>query len=314
MELLRGLHDLQRRTARDAVRCAVAIGNFDGVHLGHQALVRTARELGASARVRSAVLTFEPHPREYFGPADAPARLMRLRDKAEALASLGLERLCVVRFDERLQRMHVAEFVDAVLVRGLGARDVIVGEGFRFAAEREGTVDALRVAGRACGFDVHVVPAVTLDGARVSSTRVRAALAAGDLELAKRLLGRHYRITGRVIRGQQLGRTLGYATANMRLHRRKLPLTGIFAVRVGGVDGVRAGVASLGTRPTVHGVEPLLETHVFDFAGDLYGRRLDVDFVAKLRDETKFDSLDALVAQMHVDARQAREILAARAA
>lgn len=314
MELLRGLHDWQRRTARDAVRCAVAIGNFDGVHLGHQALVRRTRELAAASGMPSAVLTFEPHPREYFDPVGAPARLMRLREKAEALAALGVERLCVVRFDERLRGMHAPEFVDAVLVRGLGARHVVVGDGFRFAARREGTVETLRATGAASGFEVHVVAAVALDGARVSSTRVREALASGDLELAKRLLGRHYRMSGRVIRGQQLGRTLGYATANMRLHRRKLPLSGIYAVRVAGAEGACTGVASLGTRPTVNGVEPLLETHVFDFAGDLYGRRLDVDFVAKLRDETKFDSLDALVAQMHLDARQAREILAARAA
>lgn len=314
MELLRGLHDLQRRTARDAVRSAVAIGNFDGVHLGHQALVRRARELAAAAGARSTVLTFEPHPREYFAPAEAPPRLMRLREKYDALAALGVERLCVVRFDEALQRMHAAEFVDAVLARGLGARHVVVGEGFRFAARREGSVETLRTAGGSHGFETHVVAAVTVDGVRVSSTRVREALAAGDLELAKRLLGRHYRMSGRVIRGQQLGRTLGYATANMRLHRPKLPLSGIFAVRVAGAGAACTGVASLGTRPTVNGVEPLLETHVFDFAGDLYGRRLDVDFVAKLRDETKFDSLDALVAQMHLDARQAREILAARAA
>lgn len=314
MELLRGLPDLQRRTARDAVRCAVAIGNFDGVHLGHQALVRRTRELATGAGLAAAVLTFEPQPREYFDAAGAPPRLMRLREKCGALAPLGVDRLGVVRFDDHLRRMRAPEFIDAVLVRGLGARHVIVGEGFRFAAGREGTVETLRAAGAVHGFEVHVVPAVTLDGARVSSTRVRDALAAGDLDLARRLLGRHYRMSGRVIRGRQLGRALGYATANMRLHRTRLPLSGIFAVRVGGVDGACTGVASLGTRPTVDGVEPLLETHVFDFAGDLYGRRLDVDFVAKLRDETKFDSLDALVAQMHLDARQAREILAARAA
>jgi riboflavin kinase/FMN adenylyltransferase len=319
LELVRGLPNLNgSRRLRDGgvpCGCAIAIGNFDGVHLGHQALIRTARTRAAELGVPSAVLTFEPYPREYFDPASAPPRLMRLREKYEAIAALGVDALIVARFDAKLQCQRAAEFVDGVLVRGLGARHVVVGEGFRFAARREGSVETLRAAGAEAGFGVDAVSSVALDGDRVSSTRVREALGAGRLELARRLLGREFRLSGRVIAGNRLGRTLGYPTANLRLHRAKLPLSGIFAVRVGGIGtGEYDAVASLGTRPTVGGTEPLLEVHVFDFDGDLYGRRLDVDFVAKLRDEAKFASLDALVVQMHDDSRRAREILAARAA
>lgn len=319
MELVRGLHNLDSDPPSDegsATRgCAVAIGNFDGVHLGHQALIRTARARAKESGLAAAVLTFEPYPREYFDRANAPARLMRLREKCAVLAALGVDRLVVARFDARLQVLRAQEFIERVLVRLLGVRHVVVGEGFRFAARREGDVDTLRAAGATLGFGVDAVPAVLLEGERVSSTRVRTALAAGDLELVRRLLGRPYRLSGRVIEGARLGRTLGYPTANVRLLRERLPLQGIYAVQVEGIGSrPRDGVVSLGTRPTVGGVEPLLEVHVFDFDGDLYGQRLEVDFVAKLRDEERFGSLDALVAQMHRDARRAREILAARAA
>jgi riboflavin kinase/FMN adenylyltransferase len=312
MQLVRGLP----HSTGDTRGSAVAIGNFDGVHLGHQALLRATLERGAGSGARVTVLTFEPHPREYLDPAGAPPRLMRVTEKCLALEAHGVERLVVMRFDERLRSLDAAAFIAHVLVRGLSARHVIVGEGFRFGCGRAGTVATLRAAGATAGFEVVTVPAVALDGERVSSTRVRAALAAGDLPAAERLLGRPFVLCGRVIAGARLGRQLGFATANMRLHRARLPLGGIFAVQVRGADGgrVRDGVASLGTRPTVNGVEPLLEAHLFDFAGDLYGRRLSVEFVAKLRDEERFVSLAALTEQMHRDAARAREILAARAA
>jgi len=302
--------------ASELAGSALALGNFDGVHLGHQALVRAARERALATGARLAVLTFEPHPREYFDPAAAPPRLMRLGEKCAALDALGVERLVVLRFDAHLQHLVPEAFIEQALCRGLGARHVVVGEGFRFGCRRAGTIETLTVAGAQAGFEVVAVPSVTADGERVSSTRVRAALGAGDLAGAERLLGRPYAMSGRVIYGQQLGRRLGFPTANLRLHRRAAPLTGVFAVEVRGIDGRprAAAVASLGTRPTVGGGETLLEAHVFDFDGDLYGRRLSVDFVAKLRDEEKFPSLDALVAQMHADAARAREILAARAA
>ncbi|HUO78710.1 MAG TPA: bifunctional riboflavin kinase/FAD synthetase [Steroidobacteraceae bacterium] len=312
MHLFRGLTNCRT----DGRGVAVAIGNFDGVHLGHQALVRAARERALASGARLAALTFEPHPREYFDAAAAPPRLMRLGEKCAALAALGVESLIVLRFDARLQHQTAEDFVAQTLCRGLGARHVVVGEGFRFGCRRAGTIETLAAAGARAGFEVVAVPSVTADGVRVSSTRVREALGAGNLAAAARLLGRPYAMTGRVIYGQQLGRRLGYPTANLRLHRRATPLGGVFAVEVGGLDGrpAAAAVASLGNRPTIGGGETLLEVHLFDFDGDLYGRRLSVDFVAKLRDEEKFPSLDALVVQMHADATRAREILAARAA
>lgn len=308
MQIIRGLVNL-RPSSRGL---AVTIGNFDGVHLGHRAildrLLLRARELGVPA----AVLTFEPNPREYFDPANAPARLMRLRDKAAALAGAGVDRLVLLRFDERLRALGPAEFVEQVLAGAMGARHVVIGSGFRFGRGRSGTVEVLESLGRRVGFGVDAVEPVMLDGERVSSTRVRAALAAGDLPAVRRLLGRDFSISGRVMGGRRLGRTLGYPTANMRLHRRVTPLHGVFAVRVRGLgEGARPGVASLGTRPTVGGGELLLETHLFDFEGDLYGRYLEVEFVARLRDELKFPDLDSMLARMHVDAAEARRLLAA---
>jgi riboflavin kinase / FMN adenylyltransferase len=296
--------------ARDRQGCVLAIGNFDGVHLGHQALVRRVRAHAAQAGLRSAVLCFEPTPLEFLDPARAPVRLMRLRDKAAALAALGIERLYVLRFDEALKNSSPADF-ERLLARSLGAERVVVGEGFRYAHRRAGEVASLAAGGAREGYAVEVVPPVLAGGARVSSTRVREALAGGELALARELLGRDYRISGRVVRGARLGRELGFATANMRLRRRP-PLLGIYAVRALIEGRLRPAVASLGTRPTVAAdAEPLLETHVFDFDGDLYGRRIAVDFVAKLRDEARFADLAALTAQMHDDARRARAILAA---
>ncbi len=312
MQLVRGLSNL----GSDLRGAAVAIGNFDGVHLGHQALIEAAAARARVSGARRVVLTFDPHPREFMDPAGAPPRLMRVTEKCLALEALGVERLIVMRFDARLQCLGAEEFIRQVLVDALGARHIVVGEGFRFGRGRAGTVAGLAAAAAAGRFEVVTVPGVMLDGERVSSTRVRTALAAGDLATAGRLLGRRYALGGRVVAGARLGRTLGFATANMRLHRPRLPLQGIFAVKVRGVPGheYHDGVASLGTRPTVNGVEPLLETHLFDFAGDLYGRRLSVEFIEKLRDEERFVSLEALTEQMHRDAARAREILAVRAA
>jgi riboflavin kinase/FMN adenylyltransferase len=312
MELVRGLNNLRP----DGRGAAVAVGNYDGVHLGHQALTRIALERAAAEGLRAVVLTFEPHPREYFDPVNAPARLMRIADKCTALAALGIDRVVMVRFDARLQALTPDEFIERVLLTGLGARHVVVGEGFRFGCRRAGSVATLRAHAELHGFAVSAVPSVLLDGRRVSSTAVRAALAGGDLVTAARLLGRSYSMSGRVVAGRRLGRELGYATANIPVHRRRLPLGGIYAVRVHGIagHGGRDGVASLGTRPTIGGLEPLLEAHVFDFAGDLYGQRLEVEFIAKLRDEAKFASLAELVEQMHDDAARARQILGCRAA
>lgn len=290
--------------------CVVAIGNFDGLHLGHQAIIGRLQAAGRDERLPTAVLTFEPHPREYFAPKAAPARLMRLRDKAEALAAAGVDEMRVLRFGARLSHWDATEFIDRVLKRALGAKRVVIGEGFVFGHGRGGDVGMLRDEGRRRGFGVEEVPPFEVDGLRASSTRVREALAAGRMDEAKTLLGRDYRMSGRVVEGAKLGRRLGFPTANIRLHRRVSPVGGVFAVRVSGLAlDRRPAIASVGTRPTVAGTEWLLEVHVFDFAGELYRQRLDVDFVAKLREEVAFGDLGAMTEQMHRDAAIARERL-----
>ena len=306
MELIRGMHNLRERHRG----CVATIGNYDGVHRGHQHMIAAVRARADELGVPAVVITFEPTPREFFeGPA-APSRLTRLREKLQALALYGVDRVVVLRFDRCMQGMGADEFVQRLLVDGLGVRHVVVGHDFHFARRREGTIETLRAAGAAHGFTVAEVGQFLLAGERVSSSLVREALNRGDLERATRLLGRPYRMAGRVRLGKRLGRTLGYPTANLALQRKVVPLWGIFAVRVSGAGLVDyPAVSSLGTRPTVNGTDPLLEVHLFDFDGDLYGRHLDVDFVARLRDEQKFESLDALVAQMNRDAAAARALL-----
>ena len=310
MELVRGLHNLRAEHRG----CALTIGTFDGVHVGHQAMIARLCEHAKRLGVPATLLTFEPTPREYLDPARAPARLTRLRERLPLFARAGVERCIVLRFDEHLRTVRGAEFVERLLDKRLGARALMVGHDFRFGFKGEADVEALRKAAPAHGFEVDVLPPVTLDGERVSSSGVRAALASGDLERAARWLGRLYSMCGRVVEGERLGRKLGYPTANLRLQRRASPLEGIFAVRVRGVEpgSARAGVASLGTRPTVDGSEMLLEAHVFDFDGNLYGRLLEVEFVARLREERRFDDLGALVDQMNEDALHARAILEKR--
>jgi riboflavin kinase/FMN adenylyltransferase len=280
--------------------CAVAIGNFDGLHLGHQAILATLARISRESSLPATVLTFEPHPREYFAPRSCPARLMRLRDKAERLEASGVRRLRVLRFDAALSAWDGVTFIDRVLDRALGAKRVVIGEGFRYGRDRGGDVTLLRSQGARRGFVVDEVPPVEFAGTRVSSTRVRAALAAGSLGEAKSLLGRDYRISGRVIPGERLGRRLGIPTANIRLQRRVPSSVGLDRA---------PGVASVGTRPTVGGAQWLLEVHLFDFDGDLYRQRLAVDFIARLRDEVHYPDLATMTAQMHRDMRQARELL-----
>jgi len=310
MQLVRGLHNLRPRHRG----CVLTIGNYDGLHLGHQAMLRTLRQHAGRLNVPAAVMCFEPSPLEFLSSrrpgAVIPARLSRFREKFNNLAAYPIDRMICVRFDARMQEVTPQSFVKDILVDGLGVRWIVVGNDFRFAHARQGNTALLRELGPQFGFGVDEMAPYLVDGVRVSSSLVRDALAAGDLPRAAKFLGRPYRMSGKVIAGQQLGRTLGFPTANLRLHRRTIPMTGIFAVRVTGA-GLNAApaVASLGTRPTVNGSEPLLEAHVFDYAGNLYGKNLHVDFVARLRDELKFPNLDEMVVQMKVDARQAREIL-----
>lgn len=288
----------------------VCIGAFDGLHLGHRALVRHAVERARERGLPAVALGFEPLPREFFAAATPPPRLTLPRQKIEGLRALGVDVIGLLRFNARLAAMSATDFVRQVLVARLRAREVWVGPDFRFGHDRAGDLALLRGLGRQYGFIADEIAPVAIDGERVSSTRIRKALASGDFAAAARLLGRPYSIGGRVVRGRQLGRTLGFPTANLRFGRKSPALSGIFAARVHGVGrDAMSAVASLGTRPTVAGTEPLLEAHLFDFDGDLYGRHVDVEFVARLRDEETFPDLPALVAQMHRDATQARALL-----
>jgi riboflavin kinase/FMN adenylyltransferase len=289
----------------------VAIGAFDGLHLGHQAILSEVRRRAEAAGLVPAVISFDPLPRAYFSKEPVP-RLSGMREKAEGMTAAGIRELLSLRFDRALTEMSAEDFVRKVIVGRMGAREVWVGEDFRFGHRRGGDFALLQTMGPELGFTAHAVPPVIVEGERVSSSRVRTLLAEGDFAGATRLLGRPFVIDGHVERGKQLGRTLGYPTANVHLGDRVSPILGIFAVRIGIGDGPCSwpGVASLGFRPTVNEVrEPLLEAHLFDFSGDLYGQRIGVEFVRKLRDEEKFDDLDALTAQMRQDEVAARQAL-----
>jgi len=289
----------------------VCVGAFDGVHLGHRALLARVHERAAELALTPLAITFEPIPREFFARGVAVPRLAGAREKLALLLDAGAQTLLSLRFDAKLAAMPAESFIDDILVARANVRELWVGADFRFGHARRGDVALLREAGARLGFSVEVMPDVRAGSERVSSSAIRAHLAAGEFDAAAAGLGRRFSIGGHVVRGQQLGRQLGWPTANIRLGRRTSPVAGIFAVRVHGI-AVQAmpSVASLGVRPTVGGGgEPLLEAHLFDFDGDLYGRRIEVEFVAKLRDEQKFDDLDAMVQQIDRDAQEARAIL-----
>ncbi len=305
MEVVRGMHNLRPRHRG----CVATIGNFDGVHRGHRMILDRLRALAAEAGVPATLVTFEPQPREFFEGREVPARLTRLREKLCLLREAGLERVLLLPFNERLAALSAQAVVDDILVAGLGVRHLLVGDDFRFGRGREGDFALLERAGREAGFAVEHLPTLEDDGERVSSSRVRDALASGDLALAERLLGHPYFVMGRVTYGRQLGRQLGVPTANVPLHRYRAALEGVFAVEVDGLGPRRPGVANIGVRPTVEGREPLLEVHLFDYTGDCYGALLTTFFRAKIRDEWKFDSLDALKAQIARDADAARSLL-----
>ncbi|MBI3900131.1 MAG: bifunctional riboflavin kinase/FAD synthetase [Gammaproteobacteria bacterium] len=309
MELIRGLHNLRP----DHRGCVVTIGNFDGIHLGHQAVITQLHERAQALAVPSLIMFFEPQPAEYFRPQAMPARLMRLREKLLTLREQPIDRVLCVRFDDRVAALDAEVFIEQILRRGLDARYVVVGDDFRFGHKRRGDLDMLVRAGRQHGFDVAAMPTFRIDGERVSSTRIRAALAAGDLTTAAKLLGRPYRMCGRVAHGDKIGRQIGVPTANIALHRRHAAIQGIFAVKTSGLSAKPlAGVASIGTRPTVGGVKPLLEVHLFDFDGEIYGRHIAVDFLHKLRDERRFDSVEEMRAQIMDDIERARDYFVVR--
>ena len=292
---------------------AVTIGNFDGLHLGHQAMLTRLQDVARTRGLPSCVLSFEPHPREFFTPDQAPARLSSLREKAECLQRLGIDRLHIFRFDRAFSALSADAFIEQALGRTLQARYVLVGDDFRYGARRMGDFALLERAGQSLGFDAEFLPTVEVAGERASSTAVRQALAEGDLTHAARLLGRPYSISGHVVHGDKLGRDIGFPTANIQLKHNRPPLMGIFAIELYGLDGAPLpGVASLGKRPTVKNPDapPVLEVHLFDFNADIYGRRVHVDFLHKLRDEAKYPDLDTLVAQIQRDVDNAKHFLA----
>lgn len=305
MQLIRGLHNLRPEHRGNAV----TIGNFDGVHLGHQAMVAALKQRADALGLPALVMCFEPQPQEFFADAagrDAPARLMTWRDKVEALAEAGADRVLLVRFDERFRAFTAQGFIDDLLVSALGARHVLVGDDFRFGCDRSGDHALLTARGQQQGFSVGQMPTVTVADQRVSSTRLRAAVAQADFALAEALSGRAFAVSGHVVHGDKLGRTLGLPTANLLMRRQVLPLRGVFAVEVFGADAsdpTRAwpAVANVGSRPTVQGVQARCESFLLNFSGDLYGRRLRVVFRHKLRDEQRFPSLDALKTAIEAD-------------
>lgn len=302
MLIFRGLHS----TGKTPV--ALTIGNFDGVHLGHQALLKKLKMAAQLLGLPTAVLVFEPHPREFFTPQEAPARLTPMREKLGFLASLGVDRVYVCRFNSSFAQMSAADFVHA-LHEKLAAKYVLIGDDFRFGNRRSGDYALMEKIGSQQGFKVEVMHSVLHKDVRISSTAVRVALAGGDLCVAERYLGRPYSISGRVVHGDGLGRNLGFPTANIRLKHNRTPLAGIFVVKVQG-DGLppTQGVASLGVRPTVkQNGKPVLEVHLFDYSGNLYNKQLRVDFLHKLRDEVKYLDLKSLTQQIEIDVSNAKQ-------
>ena len=287
---------------------ALTIGNFDGVHLGHQAMLARLKEAANRLGLDTCVMTFEPHPREFFAPDQAPTRLTSLREKLELLAAAGVERVQVCHFNFDFAKIGAEDFIARILHRGLAARWILVGDDFRFGARRAGDFAMLQASSAQHGFEVAEMPSFTVGDLRVSSTAVREALASGDLDLARRLLGRFYSISGRVVGGDKLGKKIGFPTANLQLRHNRPPLSGIFVVEVHGATGtVLRGVASLGVRPTVHEAgKPVLEVHLFDFNQEIYGRHLRVDFLHKLRNEEKYPDLETLVKQIARDVENAK--------
>ncbi|MEK7207204.1 MAG: bifunctional riboflavin kinase/FAD synthetase [Pseudomonadota bacterium] len=303
MEFIRGWHNLKPRHRG----CVATIGNFDGVHLGHQAVIGQLAEKAEELGLPTQVILFEPQPQEFFHPKTAVPRLMRLREKLQALRRYSVGRVLCLRFNARFATMEPEDFIQHILVERLGVRYLVVGDDFHFGNKRRGDFDMLAAAGRQHGFQVVNMHTVAIDGERVSSTRIRAALAQADLALAEKLLGRPYRMCGRVAHGDKLGRTLGFPTANIHLHRKVTPIKGVFAVEVFGLNNEpRAGAANIGTRPTVGGTRTLLEVHLLDFNENIYGAYVQVNFLHKLREELRFETIEELKQWIHKDVEDVR--------
>lgn len=309
------MHTWRRSLIRGKTPVALTIGNFDGVHLGHQAMLIRLKDAAKQLGLPACVMTFEPHPREFFAPDQAPARLTSLREKLKYLIQAEVDCIHICRFNYDFARVSPEQFITRILNRELSVRWLLVGDDFRFGARRAGDFAMLQAYSSANGFTVEAMPSVAIDDQRISSTATRQALAAGNLNQARKLLGRPYSISGRVIDGDKLGKQIGFPTANIQLKYNHPPLSGIFVVAVHGVmkaspETVLPGVASLGVRPTIHeNGKPVLEVHLFDFNQDIYGQHLQVDFLHKLRDEEKYADIDTLIVQIKKDVVQAKDFL-----
>lgn len=311
MEIIRGVRNLKPHH-RESV---VTIGNFDGVHRGHQAILSRVRERADALGKPSMLICFEPQPKEFFDTFNAPARLTRFREKVIQLGKHGVDLVLCFKFDEATRSMPASRFVE-ILGKDIGASALFVGDDFRFGADRSGDFALLQQAGADYGFDVTDMKTIAFDDDRVSSTRIRECLQEGDLDEAEALLGRPYSIVGKVVHGRRLGRELGWPTANIQLHRYRAPIDGVYAVEVTGLDRSYQGVANVGVRPTLNdgNLKPLLEVHLFDFEGQIYGQTVEVLFRAKIREEFRFDGLDALKAQIQRDVDNALDFFEGRAA
>lgn len=305
MELIRGPYNLKSRHQD----CVASVGSFDGVHLGHQAILRRLLDKSLEYNRPSVAITFEPLPREYFAQTSAPPRLMCLRDKLEIFASLGIDRCLCIPFNQRTAAQEASDFLSTVLIEGLDIRYLVIGDDFCFGKNRAGDSHYLASASRQYGFELENLPTHFVGMDRVSSTAIRALLYRGEMHTAYNLLGKHYSLTGRVCCGDQRGRTLGFPTANILLKKIRCPIRGVFAVAVTQANkkGFQEGVANIGIRPTFGGHKTMLEVHLLDFKDDIYGQRLRVNFLHKIRDEKKFESLTALKTQIEEDCRQTRE-------
>lgn len=305
MELIRGLQNINASHHG----CVLTIGKFDGVHLGHQAVLRNLLEKAKSLNLPSAVMVFEPQPEELFAPEQAPARLSLLRDKYNALKAIGIDRLFCVRFSRTFSNMSPKDFVQSLLVKQLGVEFLVVGDDFKFGHKRLGDYAFLKQHSIVCGFDLASTQSFRLHDSRISSTAIREALAKSDFTSVNVMLGRAFCVSGKVVHGEKNGRKIGFPTANILLNRHKSPVSGVFACRARTKDAWYDAVVNVGNRPTLNGTKIQLEAHLFDFNADLYGQHIKVDFVDKIRDEIKFANFAALQAQISLDAKKARQIL-----
>ena len=308
MQLIRGLSHLEPFKNG----CVLSIGNFDGLHLGHRAVIRKLVERGKVLGLPVVIMFFEPQPLEYFLGDNAPSRLMRLREKVIEMAKLPVDNLLIVRFNQNFANRDAEQFIEHILINTLNVKHLVIGDDFHFGKARRGNFAMLKEKGRLNGFTVEDTGSFQLGGLRISSTLIRDALVAGDLKRAEKLLGHCYSVCGRIAHGDKLGRTIGYPTANIRMHRKNTPVNGVFAVTMTGIDGLEfEGVANVGTRPTLDGGSKVtLETYLFDFNKEIYGRYVEVHFHQKIRDESRFHSLEELKAQIVKDVAETKKIFA----